>query len=546
MFYLMNDEKKQKWKCLTCLSQPRRPSLATPPAVPNEKNSIKNKNPEKNAVKAIPQQTGMQITTNLQAPGPPSTHEQSTLIPISSNHSSPSNETEKSPSPTSEHRASKPPTPKLPTTELPTTSKPPTPKQSSPKPQTSKNNLPSPNLDESKGNESLEYVTVRTKYNVPIYNSFSSLSEDDTFDISSTKGDTIQNRSFPDLSCHYKTEIEELSKALETLAEKQESADLEIEHLMLENNELRKKLTAYELEIKKSRSICKTTPKRSMTKHKHTPNSTPRTKAQQRDSLLQQSLQKMRPAVKDIEANKNESHKVTIGDETSSSQIDITSNVVPCQKTTPTLYILGGKQCRGLASALIETRKNTNYEKYKIISYIKPNAQCEDILKNSEVQNATSNDVVVINVGDSDCNPTKICSELSYFLKCNTHPLVIMLSVKSSKYLNENKLNETLQLCSNTFQNCNFIDLSNCDNNRDFIRNLCNKINMFIDTKYYEKTFLGYKNKKFLGKLKRLDAKDTKLNQKKITDYFITKNQYSPAKIIVWTLILQLRNQDEN
>lgn len=204
-----------------------------------------------------------------------------------------------------------------------------------------------------------------------------------------------------------------------------------------------------------------------------------------------------------------------------------------------TIYILGGYQCQGLASNLLKSRQNTQYETYKISSFIKPDATSEEILHSSETRMASSNDIIIISIGEIDCNPTKVCAELSFFIKTHPKPNIIVLGSKNCKFINENKLNETLKLYCNTFPNCTFLNTCGfSDNKKDFIRNVIFKINILIDSLYYERNYLNYNKIKIMLANQKLAQNSNTANnfheqhpnksklvkktltQKKITNFF--------------------------
>lgn len=105
----------------------------------------------------------------------------------------------------------------------------------------------------------------------------------------------------------------------------------------------------------------------------------------------------------------------------------------------------------------------------------------------------TSEDRIIIAVGQHDTNPLKIIAELCIFLKTIVCP-VLILSVKNNIYLNEIKLNDMLELISIQSNDCEFVDL-----NSSSIFNICKTINSVLDQLDYNKRFLTFRAGSGLG-----------------------------------------------
>lgn len=103
-------------------------------------------------------------------------------------------------------------------------------------------------------NTLISNVTTR-RYNVPIQNSFDSLSEEDDYDGYSLRNNTL-NRSCPELYTNYKVELEEIKNKMSNLQEKLEIADNEIANLLSENTGLKKLISNYEMKIKHLQEVC--------------------------------------------------------------------------------------------------------------------------------------------------------------------------------------------------------------------------------------------------------------------------------------------------
>lgn len=346
---------------------------------------------------------------------------------------------------------------------------------------------------------------TKRKYNIPVKNSFDSLSdEEESFDSCVLRNDTL-NRSCPEVNTdykYYKDVVEELNTKLADLQGKLLAADNQVDLLLLENGKLREQITKNETKIKQLERICKDSPKTNRRKRNlnisklhsslsdkpdHQQNNPIQIQKENKDKHNLCEVEILEP--KDDE-NNIENKIETINQVKEGKAEEVTYNNHNNKKK---ILIFGGEQCVGLASTLIRTRENTNYEKYKITSFTKPNAMCEDILKSAETFNTTDGDVIIISIGDFDQNPTKLCIELSFFLKSHSKATVIVLGVQNNTHLNVMKLNSVLATYCKNFENCTFvnpIDISYAD--RDFIFKLSHKINTVIDTIYYHKKYLSY------------------------------------------------------
>lgn len=102
---------------------------------------------------------------------------------------------------------------------------------------------------------SINNVTVRTKIqvNIPTENSFASLSDDDLMDSHEL------NRSCPEISINHTETIEDMRIRMNSLQERLDIADNEIQLMLTENFELKKQISQYKNQIDKLTSICKST-----------------------------------------------------------------------------------------------------------------------------------------------------------------------------------------------------------------------------------------------------------------------------------------------
>lgn len=162
---------------------------------------------------------------------------------------------------------------------------------------------------------------------------------------------------------------------------------------------------------------------------------------------------------------------------------------------TKRILIFGGGECVGLAKSLMKSRFNSQYGKYQVCSFVKPNAHADNILKTCKLYDIASDDIVILSVGQSDCNPFNIMSELCSTLK-SLSCKVLLLKINHNDYLNEYKLNQMLKLVASQFPLCEYIDHNNYYKAKVSQYNmyeLCNRINLVIDQIYYRSHILNTK-----------------------------------------------------
>lgn len=392
-----------------------------------------------------------------------------------------------------------------------------------------------PQLHQQQLDSSLDNITVR-KYNVAVQNSFESLS-DEELDISILRNNTL-NRSCPDLTANYKDEVEILKSKIEELQEQLKFSDNYSTKLLMENEKLKKQISDCSLQINHLKDICKSTPI----------NVKPAKGMVKIDQASQTSVKKT-PKNKckvvtqlNIKNSTEISHCSETPEDASENGMQNVLDLSGSLKTSPkNIYILGGRQSKGLATALLKSRERTTYEKYDVTATIKPNARSEDILQSLETSNTNSNDIIIVNIGENDRNPHKLLAELSAFIKMRPEALVIVTSVMISVHLNEQKLNSTLKLLCKSFENCRFVELTDLDKyGNNFTNKLCSKINFIIDSLYYSNKYLSCNkfklnvntkvacnNRTTFGiseKLGQCSKSRKTLTQKSITEYFPIKS----------------------
>lgn len=344
--------------------------------------------------------------------------------------------------------------------------------------------------------------------------------------ISTTSSD-YHAQSLPDLSTGnlHDHEFVTLKEEFEKMKLKLMSANIEIDNLNTEIRELKTITENQEKTILQLKTICSSpisSSKRNQTLRK------------KRLSCLHDS--KMNSSTSDLGLQSDEENKIrgTILTRCMASQTDVATinshpwahvnehtlgisvpqrdvavnNILPVaapQKQSSEMLILGGKQCTGLASHIIQSRQDSKFMKYRISSIIKPHATTEEILNPSYKFKDTIKNCLIICIGENDTNPIKIEIELSALLKRMKNTQIIILNVLKSNYLNEYKLNSTLKTICKNFTNCSFIDINlyNCYLNKyQYFTYACKKINYILDSLYYDRTYLNFKSTAITAKPK--------------------------------------------
>ncbi|KAF9420792.1 hypothetical protein HW555_003140 [Spodoptera exigua] len=214
--------------------------------------------------------------------------------------------------------------------------------------------------------------------------------------------------------------VSEMKDIISQLTLKLQSAECELENVMLENTDLHKQIAKLITEVTTLKSLCQSpsmfgTPinmmKKKKEEHREKLNSTLSTPAslksklepadnvilnlKQKISTLQQQLQlaeqevtTLKTRIKSlIQQNHNSTSSL------SSSRVHTTQELKRCPATStsplPThrrvmepekrIFVFGTQRCVGLAAAISHSRTNTSYEKYRVIAETMPNALCSEI-----------------------------------------------------------------------------------------------------------------------------------------------------------------------
>lgn len=166
---------------------------------------------------------------------------------------------------------------------------------------------------------------------------------------------------------------------------------------------------------------------------------------------------------------------------------------------TGEIKIYGTQQCVGLASALLLKRQHTAYEKYLVTANTKPNATTKEVLRGCYEVSLRSQDKLVICVGENDCTPTAVLTNLKQLLNKFTNSSIIVLSVLNNKFLNPDMLNRNIKDLCKDYKNCHYI---NCNSKYyTSITDICNFVNYTIDCIDYNFKYLDCKQiKKFINR----------------------------------------------
>lgn len=339
--------------------------------------------------------------------------------------------------------------------------------------------------------------------NIPTKNSFQSLSDEETLDQTSMSPISRLNSSCPDVGkINLQEKIEELEKQNKILSDKLEIAEGEIENLLIENSELKKKLCRHENKAKYLTDlITHSSSKKNITvRHK-------------RKSLQSTQLdfsidgENSTPATPSDLHRKPERH---VDNPIKNSQMPpqaLETSEKELPDTNHNIYVVGDQQVRGLTGKLLKLRAKGWNNRYNVTGIVKPYAISSQILSTcvSLYDTITADDVLVLSLGCNDKNPylimTNLCNILSR-LNCK----IILLSIQNNDYLNVNKLNNEINGLIRNYANCTFIDIYSILTdyplrNTSVKRLISYKINTIID---YEK----YKND-YLTNIKQLQCRFT-------------------------------------
>lgn len=204
------------------------------------------------------------------------------------------------------------------------------------------------------------------------------------------------------------------------------------------------------------------------------------------DSNVRRTSQNTHPTTSSLNQNSKQTEEEMCG--------NITDNF---NRDRPQIFIAGGKQVSGLASKLIQSRVDTKYErKYFVSSIVKPNASSAEILKSCrQLQDSTEN-YLVLGIGEDDTNPNKLMYELVALLTSMQKTNIIILNVIRNKSLNECMLNSALKNICHNFDSCKYLNIyPGFHNKKHYLLTVCREINLILDSIYYNKKNLNFSKK---------------------------------------------------
>lgn len=316
------------------------------------------------------------------------------------------------------------------------------------------------------------------------------------------------------------TNISSLSEMQDTIVQltaKLETTEHELENSILENNDLNKQLTKLTTEIKILKTLChsstmiESSPINNDKKKKHsrfsqnvssTPSST-----RVRDYASHASHQCLQQKIINLEKNlqnaKDEIKRLTTQIQLLEHSLcskpkpewtlkplnlstkDITSHL---QQRIPekTIAIFGAQQCVGLAAALQDSRKSTQYEKYGIFAHTMPNANSDTIVKCCTKANLKPEDKIIICLGENDRIVGSVLTQLKNVLTLFHKNSIIVLNVLRNDHLNVKKLNNSIKNLCKHYKNSYFTN-STYSGAPDIRKS----INYIIDCEDYDRKYLN-------------------------------------------------------
>lgn len=397
----------------------------------------------------------------------------------------------------------------------------------------------------------MENITHRKRQSSHMFGSCGSMSDlEDNMSLTSLSGEL--NSSCPNI---YIPQLDEYKRTILDLETKLESADNEIESLLLENGSLKEKVSNQGRKITQLMQICGSTAKRSESLSKrrslckeqlnysqmetsqsfrelqteqiqiYKSNSTQTDNTQLNGPIRQHSLLDLLEKISKIHSELADSEKLIL---TLTRQIEEMShtfkleerttietkaphtlgklfNAHPFQttniKNTPKnrkILIYGSQKCVGLATGLLQSRENSKYEKYEIFSETKPYADAFEILKSLKKMDIGKNDKVILGIGENDSNPKLFLSQLRCLFDRYKDVTILVLNVSENRYLNVNMLNREIQNICTMFNNVYYTHCKYYSLNRVYY-----SINNIIDTLDYDRKYLDVKQLKKLTVINR-------------------------------------------
>lgn len=314
-----------------------------------------------------------------------------------------------------------------------------------------------------------DFVTHRKKdiINIPVENSFQSLSSQDSDDDeSSIVISTSLNRSCPEIGINTTETIDELKWKITELQNKLQIADNEIDNLLIENGTLKKQIRYFEKKTDRLSSICQSTPRRKSNRKEQ--------KSRNMSSLDLTSLEQTNNKQDSEAVNKiGEIPKLNISDELKSktpinkslSNENVGPTSAPLRSTIECnndmkrkVLIFSDQNGKGIRNTL----QNMLGKDFQVTAIIKPNVHVNQILSscNTICKDFTDADCVIVLAGANDRNPCRFQSYIYFYLSLLTNTNVLVGEIYDNTTLNVYKQNEVLRLACSQFPNTNFIPLT--------------------------------------------------------------------------------------
>ncbi|KAL4718912.1 hypothetical protein ACJJTC_007919 [Scirpophaga incertulas] len=317
---------------------------------------------------------------------------------------------------------------------------------------------------------------------------------------SSPLGDTKEiNRSLPELRTNNSYKVETLKDKISTLAQNLNIAENEIETLLMENQNLKKRITDYELKIKELTHICKSTATvRSCSKKKKQRSVT---EVDSSSSYFNIAQGKTAPASKEATNTTHITRNINHNSRNISTEGNILENTEKklkskCKKRN--IFILGDETLKGLSAQLTKTREGKWNDVYKSSAFIINDAPSTEFLsKCDSIQKcADKNDIVILGFGNHDDDIHKLHSNICITISKFSNSSVLLLPIRHNSCFNVAQMNYCLKVWTKHFDHCTYIDTDPFDfKNFLFKRHVLSKrINACINYMEYKKLFLNITN----------------------------------------------------
>lgn len=385
------------------------------------------------------------------------------------------------------------------------------------------------------------YVTQRNKnkINIATENSFESLPSDEESDDDCSR---TLNRSCPDTAYGLKEKLNAQRFEISKLENKLQTAENEIENLIVENFSLKKQILAYERKTEVLSQICKTTKKKTgkgnKSINKTTLNFTSMDEVD--DKRRNQSLQENIVNSEDVYSLKNgykdgdrknldENENKFENNEPKEKPFHTIREQTISKRKVIIFSDESGKQLRKLL-------QDSLGEKYNVTAIVKPNAQIEDVLKtcNDICQNYTTQDYVVFMGGSHDRNPLNFKCSLYNYVSLLTNTNVIISEIHYNKHLNVHKQNELVRWVCTQFSHATYLPFQKYNHVPN--RKVC-----LSGLLLREILRIGYINTRINHMHNNITTRKTQIlikpkafkGQKLITQYFIPKDEAEMGNINV-------------